>query len=89
MLFSILQENEFIDENKELTMKGKIAANINEIHSLALSDVLMENSFDNLTAEELVSVLSVFTSIRLSDEDKYICMNILIQMIILNKQSRK
>ena len=72
LLFSILQDNEFIDENKELTMKGKIAANINEIHSLALSDILVENGFDHLTPEELVSVLSIFTSIRLSDEDKYI-----------------
>ena len=72
LLFSILQDNEFIDENKELTMKGKIAANINEIHSLALADILIENGFDHLTPEELVSVLSIFTSIRLSDEDKYI-----------------
>tara|TARA_B110001454_G_scaffold88146_1_gene84415 strand:+ start:186 stop:1145 length:960 start_codon:yes stop_codon:yes gene_type:complete len=73
----LLRENDFIEQNEEshytgkLLVKGQLAANIHEIHSLALSDILINKDLDNLTVEELVSVLSIFTNIRLSDEDKY------------------
>ena len=73
----LLRENDFIEQNEEdhytgkLLIKGQIAANIHEIHSLAVSDLLVNKDLDNLTVEELVSVLSIFTNIRLNDEDKY------------------
>ena len=56
----------------QLTNKGLAAVNIHEVHSLVLADILETRLLDNLTAEELVSVLSIFTNIRLSDNDKYI-----------------
>ena len=73
----LLRENDFIEQNEEchytgkLIVKGQIAAYIHEIHSLAMSDILVNKDLDNLTVEELVSVLSIFTNIRLNDEDKY------------------
>ena len=38
---------------------------------MAITDILKEGCLDNLRVEELVSVLSVFTPIRISQEDAY------------------
>jgi superfamily II RNA helicase len=65
----ILRKEGFVEEY-ELTDKGKMATNINEIHSLAISDTLVEKTLHNLTVEKLVAVLSIFCDIRLSDENK-------------------
>ena len=48
-----------------------MASNIHEIHPLAVTDILKESCLDNLRVEELVSVLSIFASIRISQEDAY------------------
>ena len=69
--FRILKENNFIDDNDKLTNKGIIAANLHEIHSLAMSDIIEGGELDDLTPEELVSVLSIITGIRLNDQNKY------------------
>ena len=72
----LLEKNEFIKKGDEfgeyeLTEMGKMASNINEIHSLAISDLLHnEHIFSNLNVVELVSVLSIFCDIRLSDDNK-------------------
>ena len=65
----ILRKEGFVEEY-ELTDKGKMATNINEIHSLAISDILVDKTLNNLTVEKLVAVLSIFCDIRLSDENK-------------------
>jgi superfamily II RNA helicase len=75
---NILNTENFIEMSENgyvLTVKGLMASNIHEIHSLAISDCLDQKLFQNLTSQEIVSVLSVFTSIRLSDNDKYIDVN--------------
>ena len=59
-------------ENETLTEKGKISANIHEVHSLAMADLMDDGVFNDLSPEEIVSVVSVFTGIRLGDADKYI-----------------
>ena len=74
----ILQQENFIEKQDEkfvLTEKGLMASNIHEIHSLALSDCLNDQIFEDLTAREIVGVLSIFTDIRLSDDDKYVDVN--------------
>jgi superfamily II RNA helicase len=53
------------------TIKGLMASNIHEVHPLAVTDILKESCLDNLRVEELVSVLSIFASIRISQEDAY------------------
>jgi hypothetical protein len=71
-----LEKNDFIKKGDvfgeyELTEMGKMASNINEIHCLAISDLIFnEKAFSNLNVMELVSVLSVFCDIRLSDDNK-------------------
>ena len=82
----ILEMENFIEEdeisgtdndysNLKSTVKGMMAANIHEIHPLACIDILSENRLDDLTVEELVSVLSIFTPIRISEEEAYVDVN--------------
>lgn len=63
------------DDQYELTEKGLMASNIHEIHSLAMAECMDDQLFQNLTSQEIVAVLSVFTDIRLSDDDKYVDVN--------------
>ena len=67
----ILTDNGFIHEN-EITEKGLLAANIQEMHCLALADILQEKPFDDLEVAELAAVLSIFTSVSVKDEDSII-----------------
>jgi len=53
-----------------LTEKGKVATFIQEMHSLAGSELLSRDIFHSLSASELAAVLSCFTSVRLSDDMK-------------------
>ena len=71
----MLEQLEFIDSTQEdstyvLTEKGNIAANIQEIHCLAMAEVINDNALNKLTTQEIVAVLSCFTSVRLNDNDK-------------------
>ncbi len=67
----ILTDNGFIQDSK-ITEKGLIAANIQEMHCLALADVLQEKLLDDLEVAELVAVLSIFTSVSVKEADSII-----------------
>ena len=67
----ILTDNGFIHDSK-ITEKGLIAANIQEMHCLALADVLQEKLLDDLEVAELVAVLSIFTSVSVKEADSII-----------------
>ncbi len=67
----ILKTENYINDDLTLTNKGKMSANIHEIHSQAISDIIDNGELDMLKPQEIVAVMSVFTPIRLSDEDKY------------------
>lgn len=90
---NILKQENYIDDDYTLTNKGKISANIHEVHSQVMADIIDDGGFDQLSPEEIVAVVSVFTPIRLSDEDKYInvdyinCNNNIIQTIKKIKKS--
>ena len=71
----MLEQLGFIDSTQcdppyILTEKGDIAANIQEIHCLAMAEVIDSGCLNTLSTEELVAVLSCFTSVRLNDNDK-------------------
>ena len=65
-------ENSEITYNKsfKLTVLGKIAAQIREIHCLAFSKLYEEKVLDTLSAKQLVALFSCFTNIRVTDEFK-------------------
>ena len=52
-----------------LTEKGKIASNLNELHPLAMTNVLDSKVLNTLTPCEIACVLSIFTNLRLSEQN--------------------
>lgn len=72
-IVEILTTSKFIniDYNDGLTNKGKIASQLQEIHPLAFADIYdITKGFDNLTAIEIATLFSCFTSISVSDDVK-------------------
>ena len=74
-LLNTLNEWEFIfkneENNYELTWKGKIAANVNEIHGLMVAEIINKNKFDDLSSSDLVSIFSCFTNLNIKDLKMY------------------
>lgn len=70
----LLEENEFVvkDEDKfELTNLGKVASHIAEIHPLIVSKLIISNDwFCDLNSIEIVSLLSLFTDVNVSKEER-------------------
>jgi len=64
-------EGDFSDETSlKLTFKGKIGAQLREIHCLIFSELIENKTLDNLTAKQLVGLFSCFTNISVQDELK-------------------
>ena len=63
---------EKVEDTFVLTPKGLMSSNIHEIHPLAVADLVDCRVLDELKPEEIVSVLSVFTPIRLSQDMAYV-----------------
>lgn len=60
------------ESNLLITEKGKLAANIKECHSLVMSEFIVENKelLQDMTAKDLAIVFSIFTNIRVKDDEK-------------------
>ena len=75
---SILLENGFLSETNsvlsetnEITEKGRIAAQLQEIHCLVMADAYVDtNGFAELTAIEIATVFACFNNIHVSEEFK-------------------
>ena len=52
----------------ELTLLGKIAAQIRELHCLTFAKLYMDGTLDKLTTKQLVALFSCFTNIKVIDE---------------------
>jgi superfamily II RNA helicase len=74
LYIKILESEQFIlneDNNLSLKIKGEMATQLQEVHSLVLSNILEKTHyFSELSAEEIVPILSIFTDIRISDDYK-------------------
>lgn len=75
-VLNLLSEQEFITgniniesdfEDLTLTLKGKLAAQLRETHCLVFSKLLENNIFDNLSCKQIVSILSIFTNIKVDE----------------------
>ena len=79
----ILQNENFVSgqfdgnnySNLVITNRGLMAANIHEMHPLACVDMMTNGNLDDLSVEELISVLSIFTPIKISEEEAYVDVN--------------
>jgi superfamily II RNA helicase len=80
----LLKEEEFIEthpsvevdsdntltNNFKLTIKGKIASQIREIHCLSFAKLYDNKKLDELTSQQLVALFSCFTNIRVLEDRK-------------------
>lgn len=73
-VINLLKEDNFVqckedsDNNVKLTMLGKLASQIREIHCLVFARLLEDKAFDNLSSKQIVSVFSCFTNIRVLED---------------------
>ena len=74
LILEILKEHLFIEQSLDntytLTEKGSFATNIQEIHCLAMADILSQKQFDLLTDSEFVAVLSTFARVSMPDDQR-------------------
>jgi len=56
-------------ENYKLTERGKIASNINELHPLVMANILEKRLLNSFEPIEIACILSIFTHVKLSDEN--------------------
>lgn len=69
------QREEQNEEQREeygfkLTLKGSIASQLREIHCLIFAKLFQENELNHLSSKQIVSILSCFTNISVSDNLK-------------------
>ena len=70
-IINILNTNYFLETGFGITTKGIIAMHIQEIHPLVFSDLYEKfNGFNELTASEIVGVLSCFTNISMPNDKR-------------------
>ena len=75
-VLDILNEEGFINGDKSdqnsltLTLDGKIASQIREVHCLAFTKLYNSKKLDELTTKQLVALFSCFTNIRVTDDVK-------------------
>ena len=85
-ILQILIHQKFIEETtKELTKKGKIAANLKEIPCISFTQVI--DKLRAFSAKELIQIFSCFTNIVVSDECEYKSIIPLIHSSILREIS--
>lgn len=75
VVLSLLEQYGFITKNEELTryeltMKGRVATFLREIHCLVFSELLISNKLDQFNSIQLATIFSCFTNISVSDENK-------------------
>ena len=87
----VLCDNGYIEEKDEtlsLTMSGKIASSIAEVHPLIMAKTLIDTEFfQSMSSKQIIGILSCFTDIKISDELRAIlpiCEDDMINNCILN-----
>ena len=63
-------ENDDNELTINLTLKGKIASQLREIHCLVFSELIEKKSIDELSSKQLVGLFSCFTNISVADDYK-------------------
>lgn len=75
-VLELLNEEGFIEgdnsdeKSLKLTLHGKIASQIREIHCLAFAKLYGEKKLENLSTKQLIALFSCFTNIRVADDFK-------------------
>ena len=62
--------NEEINQENTLTIKGNIASYLREVHPLIFAELLHTDMLQTLEPEELIGILSCFTNVSVSEENR-------------------
>ena len=62
----------------KLTETGMVATQIQELHSLVMAPIILNKKLNNMSATELSSFFSIFTSIRVGDDKKMFTANSIV-----------
>jgi len=71
-VLKMLEDYNFVQNNNELTLRGKIAAQLRETHCLIFADLLHDKMLDHLSSSQLVALFSCFTNISVQEDLKAI-----------------
>jgi superfamily II RNA helicase len=69
-VFEILKSYEFVNSDFSLTLKGEIACQLKEIHSLVFATLINNKNIDTLSAYQIVLLLCCFTNVTVQEEFK-------------------
>jgi superfamily II RNA helicase len=58
------------DKKYNLTLNGHIAKQLREVHCIIFAELVTNNTFKQLTTVELIGVLSCFTNVSVTDDQK-------------------
>jgi len=81
IVLNLLKEEGFVEGTTEdelsltLTLKGKIACQLREVHCLIFAKILEDKTIDNLSSKQIVALLSIFTNITVQEELKDVSPN--------------
>ena len=75
-VLQLLKDEEFVDgdfsdeSTLKLSLKGKIASQLREVHCLVFAKILEDKQIDHLSSKQLISLFSIFTNISVQDDYK-------------------
>ena len=75
-VLQLLKDEGFVDGNfsdestLKLSLKGKIASQLREVHCLVFAKILEDNLINHLSSKQLVGLFSIFTNITVKDDLK-------------------
>lgn len=69
-VIQLLSEEKYIESPLKLTLQGKIASQIREIHCLIFSKLYDLKKLDDLSSKQLIALFSCFTNIRVLEDFK-------------------
>ena len=75
-VLQLLKDEEFVDgdfsdeSTLKLSLKGKIASQLREVHCLVFAKILEDKQLEHLSSKQLISLFSIFTNISVQDDYK-------------------
>lgn len=73
---TVLEETGFLTTNRALTLKGVLASECNEAHSLLTAELLTNKAYASLTGEELLSAMACFLEEKEDDSPSLSDLNV-------------
>ena len=70
IVLGILTDYGFITHKLELTPRGIIGANVQEVHSIVFGDLIDNRKFDDLNARELIYIFSCFANVPIPEDQR-------------------